>query len=139
MLFIGYYIIWLFGFFFFKQKTAYEMRISDWSSDVCSSDLLLTGYVPQTGSRRMLITALLLAAMAPSPAATVATTRAAYTKCLRTDLKTALEAKKAATDYEAALTTVCVTEQSAFRAAVIAFAQSSGNSPPAAAEPPNTH
>src|SRR3546814_14275490 len=29
---------WL--FFFFKQKTAYEMRISDWSSDVCSSDLL---------------------------------------------------------------------------------------------------
>src|SRR3546814_5535439 len=29
----------LFCFFFFKQKTAYEMRISDWSSDVCSSDL----------------------------------------------------------------------------------------------------
>src|SRR3546814_2849968 len=29
------------GFFFFKQKTAYEMRISDWSSDVCSSDLYL--------------------------------------------------------------------------------------------------
>src|SRR3546814_4641289 len=28
-------------FFFFKQKTAYEMRISDWSSDVCSSDLLI--------------------------------------------------------------------------------------------------
>src|SRR3546814_6391939 len=28
-----------FYFFFFKQKTAYEMRISDWSSDVCSSDL----------------------------------------------------------------------------------------------------
>src|SRR3546814_9216857 len=32
-----YYLFWL---FFFKQKTAYEMRISDWSSDVCSSDLL---------------------------------------------------------------------------------------------------
>src|SRR3546814_18389119 len=31
-------------FFFFKQKTAYEMRISDWSSDVCSSDLLLSKY-----------------------------------------------------------------------------------------------
>src|SRR3546814_1019577 len=31
-------------FFFFKQKTAYEMRISDWSSDVCSSDL---GMYPQ--------------------------------------------------------------------------------------------
>src|SRR3546814_1571918 len=30
--------MWL--FFFFKQKTAYEMRISDWSSDVCSSDLM---------------------------------------------------------------------------------------------------
>src|SRR3546814_5075011 len=31
-----------FSFFFFKQKTAYEMRISDWSSDVCSSDLKTT-------------------------------------------------------------------------------------------------
>src|SRR3546814_6429206 len=32
-------------FFFFKQKTAYEMRISDWSSDVCSSDLMtIDGY-----------------------------------------------------------------------------------------------
>src|SRR3546814_6214273 len=30
-------------FFFFKQKTAYEMRISDWSSDVCSSDLVAAG------------------------------------------------------------------------------------------------
>src|SRR3546814_7408749 len=30
-------------FFFFKQKTAYEMRISDWSSDVCSSDLHAQG------------------------------------------------------------------------------------------------
>src|SRR3546814_2177800 len=30
-------------FFFFKQKTAYEMRISDWSSDVCSSDLVKDG------------------------------------------------------------------------------------------------
>src|SRR3546814_13185880 len=34
-------------FFFFKQKTAYEMRISDWSSDVCSSDLgIATGLSP---------------------------------------------------------------------------------------------
>src|SRR3546814_8239980 len=32
-------------FFFFKQKTAYEMRISDWSSDVCSSDL--PDFVPE--------------------------------------------------------------------------------------------
>src|SRR3546814_1394921 len=34
-------LICLFMFFFFKQKTAYEMRISDWSSDVCSSDLVV--------------------------------------------------------------------------------------------------
>src|SRR3546814_6161035 len=33
------YIFSVLIFFFFKQKTAYEMRISDWSSDVCSSDL----------------------------------------------------------------------------------------------------
>src|SRR3546814_942286 len=31
--------MWLVVFFFFKQKTAYELRISDWSSDVCSFDL----------------------------------------------------------------------------------------------------
>src|SRR3546814_3615227 len=39
-------------FFFFKQKTAYEMRISDWSSDVCSSDLLddVHGRHRQTGA-----------------------------------------------------------------------------------------
>src|SRR3546814_5665891 len=37
---IEYSVIFVGGFFFFfKQKTAYEMRISDWSSDVCSSDL----------------------------------------------------------------------------------------------------
>src|SRR3546814_16353591 len=34
-------------FFFFKQKTAYEMRISDWSSDVCSSDLPRSGASPR--------------------------------------------------------------------------------------------
>src|SRR3546814_3673622 len=32
-------LVMMYCFFFFKQKTAYEMRISDWSSDVCSSDL----------------------------------------------------------------------------------------------------
>src|SRR3546814_5573711 len=38
-------------FFFFKQKTAYELRISDWSSDVCSSDLdaLPAGFDTQLG------------------------------------------------------------------------------------------
>src|SRR3546814_11130200 len=50
-------------FFFFKQKTAYEMRISDWSSDVCSSDLNLwrfsevgpkpTVVPPFSGERRL--------------------------------------------------------------------------------------
>src|SRR3546814_9332042 len=49
-------------FFFFKQKTAYEMRISDWSSDVCSSDLVSaqsnpfipTSPVSKTDVQRML-------------------------------------------------------------------------------------
>src|SRR3546814_3714868 len=43
-----------FFFFFFKQKTAYEMRISDWSSDVCSSDLpaRCTEGPPPQGARR---------------------------------------------------------------------------------------
>src|SRR3546814_1375967 len=39
---VGLLELLLFVFFFFKQKTAYEMRISDWSSDVCSSDLQVT-------------------------------------------------------------------------------------------------
>src|SRR3546814_8578129 len=39
-------VLVLSAFFFFKQKTAYEMRISDWSSDVCSSDLLAETLVP---------------------------------------------------------------------------------------------
>src|SRR3546814_5640018 len=39
MLINNLYVCFL-SFFFFKQKTAYELRISDWSSDVCSSDLL---------------------------------------------------------------------------------------------------
>src|SRR3546814_7263555 len=41
--------LFLFSFpfvFFFKQKTAYEMRISDWSSDVCSSDLGCSAKLP---------------------------------------------------------------------------------------------
>src|SRR3546814_3177167 len=42
-------------FFFFKQKTAYEMRISDWSSDVCSSDLAVRKGGPE--ARRQCATA----------------------------------------------------------------------------------
>src|SRR3546814_12317063 len=51
-------------FFFFKQKTAYEMRISDWSSDVCSSDLLPEGEIaappgaPATEAERWILTRL---------------------------------------------------------------------------------
>src|SRR3546814_10696301 len=47
-----------FFFFVFKQKTAYEMRISDWSSDVCSSDLTFyksENYVSHTDTRKGLV------------------------------------------------------------------------------------
>src|SRR3546814_2518983 len=50
------FIVYVLFVFFFKQKTAYEMRISDWSSDVCSSDL--TGaddYVTKPFSPRELV------------------------------------------------------------------------------------
>src|SRR3546814_1086666 len=40
-----------FVFFFFKQKTAYELRISDWSSDVCSSDLAIVAILPRAEAR----------------------------------------------------------------------------------------
>src|SRR3546814_2216792 len=52
MLYILFFII---CFFFFKQKTAYEMRISDWSSDVCSSDL--TGAIKPVAVLRELLPA----------------------------------------------------------------------------------
>src|SRR3546814_3877061 len=65
-------MLWLFCclFFFFKQKTAYEMRISDWSSDVCSSDLganlaliddelVQFGHVEQLGGHRFRLRRLL--------------------------------------------------------------------------------
>src|SRR3546814_2342501 len=45
------FVLMLF-FFFFKQKTAYEMRISDWSSDVCSSDLCRGGHCHRRGHRQ---------------------------------------------------------------------------------------
>src|SRR3546814_3521238 len=44
-----------FIFFFFKQKTAYEMRISDWSSDVCSSDLVALWIGPVADRKRSLM------------------------------------------------------------------------------------
>src|SRR3546814_6655711 len=59
--------MWVVGFFFFKQKTAYEMLISDWSSDVCSSDL--SGHVfydaadDHAASERVLLATQLLRAV----------------------------------------------------------------------------
>src|SRR3546814_2296015 len=57
MLFVVLYVVSFFHFvvlslffFFFKQKTAYEMRISDWSSDVCSSDLRLPQDLVRAGT-----------------------------------------------------------------------------------------
>src|SRR3546814_1344753 len=47
-------IILYISFFFFKQKTAYKMRISDWSSDVCSSDLVRNFTTLQVCRRRQL-------------------------------------------------------------------------------------
>src|SRR3546814_9865832 len=44
-------VLCLLFFFFFKQKTAYELRISDWSSDVCSSDLRARVRQSEQGNR----------------------------------------------------------------------------------------
>src|SRR3546814_5268368 len=56
---VRYECMWGAFVFCFKQKTAYEMRISDWSSDVCSSDLLLSrvfgDLADKVGARAMLI------------------------------------------------------------------------------------
>src|SRR3546814_1206494 len=46
-------VVFIDFFFFFKQKTAYEMRISDWSSDVCSSDLLPSALVLDDVAKQM--------------------------------------------------------------------------------------
>ena len=68
----------------------------------------------------MLITTIVLALMVQSPSATVDTTRAAFTKCLRTDMKKALEAKMEEAEYEMTVKANCSTEREAFRKAVIA-------------------
>ena len=82
----------------------------------------------------MLITTLLLAVMAQSPSATVDTTRAAFTKCMRDDMKKALEAKMAEAEYELAVKANCSTERDAFRKAVIALGRSGGDSEKVASE-----
>src|SRR3546814_13623177 len=60
-------------FFFFKQKTAYELRISDWSSDVCSSDLLAYGEIPYREGplakkdKELILIAVFASPVAPQP------------------------------------------------------------------------
>lgn len=71
---------------------------------------------------------ILLAAMAPAPTGAVDTTRAAFTKCLRENVKKSLEAKKAPAEFEMAIKSICNTERDAFRKAVIAFDRSGGDS-----------
>ena len=80
----------------------------------------------------MLITSLFIAAMIQSPA--VDTTRAAFTKCLRDDMKKSLEAKVEEAEYELALKSNCSKERDAFRAAVIALGRSGGDSEKTASE-----
>src|SRR3546814_6136704 len=63
---IALYSICVIFFFFFKQKTAYEMRISDWSSDVCSSDLIDVHNQPDGGAKGALARTLLCRS-SPSP------------------------------------------------------------------------
>ncbi len=80
----------------------------------------------------MLITSLFIAAMIQSPA--VDTTRAAFTKCLRDDMKKSLEAKVEEVEYEMTLKANCSTERDAFRKAVIALGRSGGDSVTVATE-----
>lgn len=82
----------------------------------------------------MLFTSILLAAMAPASTANVDTARAAFTKCLRTDMKKSLEAKMGEAEYEMALKSNCSEERDAFRAAVIAFGRAAGDSEKNASE-----
>lgn len=82
----------------------------------------------------MLITAILLAAMAPSPTAQVDATRAAFTKCMRAHMKKSLEDKMPIGEYELAVKDACSTERGAFRAAVITLNRSSGDSEADAAD-----
>ena len=77
----------------------------------------------------MLITTIVLALMAQSPSAAVDTTRAAFTKCLRTDMKKSLEAKTGEAEYEMALKSnigVLVSEEQPFGIAESFFGEDQG-------------
>src|SRR3546814_8150805 len=75
MLILVWFFVYVFlDFFFFKHKTSYEMRISDWSSDVCSSDLLFitgVGLAERDGAITLMGMAIGLAAIAITVAAGV--------------------------------------------------------------------
>ncbi|WP_260582094.1 hypothetical protein [Sphingopyxis sp. PET50] len=75
----------------------------------------------------MLITTLLLAAMAPASTAQVDTTRAAFTKCLRQTMKKSLQDKMGEAEFEMSLKSVCNEQREAFRTAVIAFDRAGGD------------
>src|SRR3546814_4883159 len=63
-----YVAVWLdlYIFFFFKQKTAYDMRISDWSSDVCSSGVLVIDSAERIEAGEFVVIRKLLQAILPS-------------------------------------------------------------------------
>lgn len=76
----------------------------------------------------MFITPMLMAAlMAATPSQTVDTTRAAYTKCLRSFLSKSLKDKMPSAQFGVAIKASCQGEQSAFHAAVVAFDRASGD------------
>lgn len=73
----------------------------------------------------MIISSLMLAAMLQSPLAQVDTSRAAFTKCLREEVKKSLEAKMSPADFTASLPKKCGPSRATFRAALIAADESS--------------
>lgn len=82
----------------------------------------------------MLTTAALLVALLQAPTATVDTSRTAFTECLRTELRTSLQAKVTPDDFAAGLKSKCEKSRADFRAAVIAADRASGDKPDAAAQ-----
>src|SRR3546814_5509420 len=90
LVFFYYYLCFVclfFGFclfFFFKQKTAYEMRISDWSSDVCSSDLMSEAESGQSGAGFQLRTLLFRAGLSGNGVADRSEERRVGKECVST-------------------------------------------------------
>src|SRR3546814_12877529 len=100
-------------FFFFKQKTAYEMRISDWSSDVCSSDLVPPDRLPgrvTSGGPTSPIAPTLRGHPAPSRTPCVAQEFAAFGKILSCDMQELILCDFCASQYRSVLCRGCATE-----------------------------